>query len=407
MKRRVVFINRFFHPDESATAVLLSDLAFHLVSRGWEIHVVTSSFLYTDASARLPRRENVRGVTVHRVWSSRFGRGSVVGRALDYVTFYVSAMAKLLLLANRRTIVVAKTDPPLISVIAAACTSARRGVLVNWLQDLYPEVAVEMGFAPRTGIATRILSRLRNHSLRASAALVAIGDRMKARLETLGIEAHKIKVIPNWTDDHELRPLGGTSDLRREWDIPDDVVIVGYSGNLGRAHEAETLMGAARELRERRNFLFLFVGGGHENELLKKRAERENLHNIRFEPYQPRSRLLETLSVPDVHWLSLRPAFEGLIVPSKFYGIAAAARPVIAIVDPGGELACVVRQHSCGRTVAPGDVAGLVDCLVELGASPQLRKELGENARRAVDEEFSRQRALGKWEKLLEEVACA
>jgi colanic acid biosynthesis glycosyl transferase WcaI len=407
MKRRVIFINRFFHPDESATAVLLSDLAFHLAGRDWAIHVVTSSFLYTDPSANLPRREKVRGVTIHRVWSSRFGRGSVSGRACDYVTFYASATVKLLVLANRGTIVVAKTDPPLISLFAAACSSVRGSRLVNWLQDLYPEVAVEMGFAPRKGIATRLLSRLRNLSLRSSNAVVAIGERMRALLAKSGIEANKINVIPNWTDDHELRPLAGKSALRGEWDIPDDVMVVGYSGNLGRAHEAETLLGAARALRERGDILFLFVGGGHESEILKKRVAKEGLRNIRFEPYQPRSRLLETLSVPDLHWISLKPAFEGLIVPSKFYGIAAAGRPVIAIADPDGEIANIVRQYSCGRILEPGDVAGLVDCLTALAASAQLRKELGENARRAIDEEFSRQRALGKWEQLLEEVACA
>jgi colanic acid biosynthesis glycosyl transferase WcaI len=282
----------------------------------------------------------------------------------------------------------------------------RGSLLVNWLQDLYPEVAVEMGFARRRGIATRLLGGLRNLSLRASEAVVAIGERMQARLDTLGIEADKIRVIPNWTDDHELRPLVGAPDLRRDWNIPDNVMVVGYSGNLGRAHEAETLLETARALSRRADILFLFVGGGHESEILKKRVDKEGLRNIRFEPYQPRSRLLETLSVPDVHWISLRPGFEGLIVPSKFYGIAAAGRPVIAIAAPDGEIASIVQQYSCGRTVTPGDVKGLIDCLMELVGSPQLRKELGDNARRAVDEEFSRQRALGKWEQLLEEVAC-
>src|SRR5213078_1493813 len=93
---RVVFINRFFHPDHSATSQMLSDLSFHLAERGWRVEVVTSRQRYDDAEATLASREVARSVNVRRVWSTRFGRGFLPGRAIDYAMFYISAFFALL-----------------------------------------------------------------------------------------------------------------------------------------------------------------------------------------------------------------------------------------------------------------------------------------------------------------------
>src|SRR3954447_26965913 len=139
--RRVLFVNRFFHPDHSATSQMLSDLSFHLAERGWRVEVVTSRQRYDAADAKLPPREIVRGVEVQRVWSTRFGRAFLPGRAVDYATFYISAFFTLLRRAGRDTTIVALTDPPLISVVAALAAKLRHATLVNWTQDLFPEVA--------------------------------------------------------------------------------------------------------------------------------------------------------------------------------------------------------------------------------------------------------------------------
>src|SRR4051812_36881836 len=95
---RIVFVNRYFYPDHSATSQMLADLAFHLASRGWDVGVITSRLLYESSvlgprssGEQNPQRETINGVDVRRIWTTRFGRGSLVGRAIDYLTFYVSA----------------------------------------------------------------------------------------------------------------------------------------------------------------------------------------------------------------------------------------------------------------------------------------------------------------------------
>ena len=402
---RLIFVNRFYYPDHSATAQILTDLAEGLAARGWQVEVVTSRLRYDDPSAMLPPTEIRNAVKIRRIATTRFGRRSLQGRAADYVSFYVSAFWVLFRVTRRDNIVVAKTDPPLLSVVAAIVVGLRRARLVNWLQDLYPEVGAELGVPALRGRTGGALKRLRNWSLRAALLNVAIGERMAERLFYQKIPASQVAIMPNWCDDDAITPVARTSRaLRTEWDLGDRFVIC-YSGNLGRAHEPETMLGAARLLRERDDILFLMIGGGYESAALAARVNDEGLnHRVRFQPYQPRERLNETLGVADMHWLSLRPNLEGLIVPSKFYGIAAAGRGVIAVTDPDGELARIITRERCGVVVPVGDSAGFAAELVALAEGAARVEEMGVAARRMLERDYRREATIARWDTLLRRI---
>src|SRR5437868_2374377 len=111
---------------------MLSDLAFALASKGQIVCVITSRQGYDEPAATLPRREVVEGVSICRVWTSRFGRGNLIGRAFDYVTFYLSAAWRLWRLARLGDVVIAKTDPPMLSVMAVPICWLRGARLINW-----------------------------------------------------------------------------------------------------------------------------------------------------------------------------------------------------------------------------------------------------------------------------------
>src|SRR5215831_2617247 len=234
---RVVFLNRYFFPDHSATAQILSDLAFHLADRGEQVDVITSRQLYDDPAATLPRRECVRGVNVHRVSASRFGRHALLGRGLDYASFYAASAVKLLSIARRGDVVVVKTDPPMLSVLASILAPLKRYRTVNWLHDVYPEVAGELGISGLQGRFGRLLARARNASLARATMNVAIGEDMARRICGMGVPQDRMLVIANWTDDDEIKPSDPAGNpLRREWSL-EGKFVVGYSGNLGRAHD--------------------------------------------------------------------------------------------------------------------------------------------------------------------------
>ena len=236
---------------------------------------------------------------------------------------------------------------------------------------------------------------------------------MAERLRALGLPPDKIKVIGNWADCALITPLSAEdSALRKEW-IQGDRFVVGYAGNLGRAHDVDTVLSAMTLLQDRAvmspadpaaSVTFLFVGGGAKWAKLEREATRRTLTNFRARPYQPKEQLSETLGVGDVHLVSLNPGLEGLIVPSKFYGIAAAGRPTIFIGSRGGEIARILEENGCGFTVAPGDGEALTERILALAGDRDLSASMGARARMAFERQWHKERALAEWEALLQAV---
>lgn len=400
---RVFFVNRFFYPDQSATAQLLSDLAFALTEAGFDVHVVCSRQLYGRPRADLAASEIIRGVRVQRVSATRFGRDRLLGRAADYTSFYVTSALALVASLRRGDVIVAETDPPLISLIALLAARLRGAALVNWLQDVFPEVATRLGASPLSPLLDRLLRRLRDASLRAARSNVVLGARMRDYVAGR-VDKSNCCIIENWADDGGVVPIPvGSSDLRRRLGLTDRFVV-GYSGNLGRAHEFETLLGAARLLPATTGIAFLFIGGGRRLEELKARVARERLEHFHFLPYQSRDLLSDTLAAADVHWVSLLPSLEGLIVPSKFYGILAAGRPTIFVGDEDGELARVIAETGCGVTIRAGDSSGLAQAIDGLRTDPRRARAMGLAARQLLCARYGMPRAIERWIRLLSEI---
>lgn len=400
-RRRVVFVNRFYWPDYSATAQILTDLATGLAARGWDVTVVASRLRY-EGGESLGARETHDGVTIHRVATTRFGRGALAGRAIDYLSFYLAAMMAAVRILRRGDILVAKTDPPLLQVPLSLVSRLRGARQVNWMQDVYPELAVALGIRQLADWPGRALIVLRSRSIRSSAATVVIGARMKETLVTAGADSARIAEIHNWGDDAVLDAPDGSAGLREEWGYPAGRMVVGYSGNLGRAHELETMLDAARIMAEQSALVdFLFVGGG----ALRERLGAADLPNVTLKPYQPRAELSRSMAVADLHWLSLQPELEGLIVPSKFYGAAASGRPILFIGDADGEVARLIRRHDCGWTFAPGEGAAVAALLLALAADRAPLAERGRNARLMVRDNYSRAHGIAAWDALLREIA--
>lgn len=398
--RKIIFVNRFFYPDQSATSRLLTDLAVFLAREGFSVSVITTRGLYDDPDANLAAEDEYAGVIIHRVYRPRFSRSDLWRRALDYAGMYVAFAAAALRYARHGDCVVSKTDPPLLSILFTLLARLKHFAHVNWLQDIYPEVAVAVGLRWLKPL-TPALCAARNASLRAARLNVVIGMGMQELLRAAG--AKRVEIIQNWCDDEAITPIPlDKNEFRKQWGLTDKFVV-GYSGNLGRAHEYATLLEAAAKLADEDEIRFLFIGGGHLLARLKEEvAARRLTEKFIFLPYQPQESLAQSLSAPDVHWLSQPATMEGLILPSKFYGVAAAGRPTIIVGDPAGELAQLVERHDCGVAVATGDAERLAELIRAIQSDPQRRDEMGANARQMLKEKFARRQALAKWRALLE-----
>jgi glycosyltransferase involved in cell wall biosynthesis len=399
---RVIFANRYFYPDHSATSQMLSDLAFYLAGAGIDVCVVTSCQRNDDATAVLPERERIDGVDVHRVRTTRFGRDNLVGRAADYATFYLAAGWRLWRIARAGDVLVAKTDPPLISVVAWLIARMRGARLVNWVQDVFPEVAEALGVRVLAGPQAGVLRWLRNCAFRSAVANVVLGERMAAVVAQAGGSAGRIRVIPNWADMEAIRPIASENNpLRREWALEGKFVAC-YSGNLGRVHEFGTILDAAARLAgSAAAIVFLFIGGGAQRRMVEAEVRRRGLTNVQFRPYQDRAGLSFSLGVGDVHLVSQRPEVEGFVFPSKLYGILAAGRPVLFIGDAQGEISLLAAREGIGVGVRQGDAAGLADQLRRLAGDAALCEAMGARARALLCERYDKRIAFKAWLGLL------
>jgi len=402
---RVIFANRFYAPDHSATAQMLTDVAEGLAARGRPVQVITSRMMYDAPAARLPAREDIAGVKVVRVATTRFGRAGLIGRALDYASFYAASFLRTLADVRRGDIIVIKTDPPLLSVPLGLAARLRGAKVVNWLQDIFPETAQELGVKMAHGPVGRLAAAARNRSVTAAARNVVIGARMAERVQEFGAPEASIMQIPNFCDDTAIRPLAAADNpLRAAWGFGPEDFVIGYSGNLGRAHDIATLLGAAEALKGTPQIRFLFIGGGHLRTELDAEAAERGLTSITTRPYQPRHQLGLSLCVPDIHWASLLPPLEGLILPSKLYGIAAAGRPLLMVGDPDGDIGRIIRAHRFGAVVPVGAAETLAARIEAWRADPGDVARMGARARAFIETHASRAHVLDLWSGLIEDV---
>ena len=382
---RLIFVHSLFYPDYSAGSQMLSDLCFFLVKKDFDISVVTSKKMYENNHKLLPVYEEVKNVKIYRIWSSNLGRQSYLRRILDYLTLELSIIFKLLKLVKKGDIVVLMTDPPLLNVLALPFIKFKGGKVVNWLQDIFPEVAVEANVIKKGSVVNKIITKLRNISLNKAEVNIVVGRLMLKYLTDIGVETKKIARIPNWSDGSTIKPLlNKDNNIRKKFGLNDKFVI-GYSGNLGIAHDIKTFYGTIELLQKYRNIFFLFIGGGYGMKELKKHVKEKKLMNVMFQPYQSRDLLPLTLNVADVHWVTLEPNMEGYIVPSKYYGILASGKPVIFIGDKDGELSVEINEARCGASVAIGDVQLLSEIIRLYSEDIDLVNQVGQRGRKMFE----------------------
>lgn len=395
---RVVLANRYFFPDQSATSRMVSSLASELVRAGIETTVLASRNYHDKTREALPARETIGGVDVHRIWTSQFGRGKLLGRAVDYTTFHLFACAWFAAHARKDDICVVCTDPPLLSVSAAIPVKLRRAKLVNWVMDLFPETAMELGLIRHQTPSGRLAIALRNWSMRQSALTICPIGRMAQFLSVQGIAEERLAVVHHWADKNEILPVEPYKNaLRHSWGLSDKFVI-GYSGNFGRAHDFATVLDAAEQLKDHSEIVFLMIGEGQQRAFVEHEIRRRGLSNVVMKPFQPVEQLSESLGAADVHLVSLKQELEHCIVPSKFYGVLAAGRPTIFIGDPDGEIATVVRDFNCGVSLRSGEAGSLVSAVMALKNSQFNRNMMGNNARYLMETAYSKEYGAAVWQ---------
>jgi colanic acid biosynthesis glycosyl transferase WcaI len=384
---KILLLNQTFYPDVVSTAQHLSDLAVELVRRGHEVTVVAGRRAYDNPRIVFPGKETWRGVRIHRVFSTSFGKQARWRRAADFASFVALCSLRLALLP-RHDVVVALTTPPLISYIGAWRARLWRARFCYWVMDFNPDEAIAAGWLRADSVAGKVLDRMSRFSLRRAHRVIALDHFMRERIAAKGVAPEKISVIPPWSHDGEVRfDSAGREAFRKAHGLADKFVVM-YSGNHSPCHPLDTLLDAARKLDGDERFVFLFVGGGSEFTRVQQLAGATPLRNVRCLPYQPLNQLAGSLSAADLHVVVMGEPFVGLIHPCKIYNVLAVGAPVLCIgPEPShlSEILGALGSRVCAR-VRHGDADG---------CAAQIRRIAGEGARgeaeryRAVAAQFS------------------
>lgn len=396
----VLFVNQHYYPDVASTGQHLTDLAEHLAARGFDVSVLCASAGYLGA-LESPREEVRNGVTIHRVPTTRFGRGSHLGRIADYASFYAQVLRRLLF-GRRYSLVVSLTTPPLLSFACALARRARGQRYAIWSMDLHPDAEEAVGMIEPGSPTARALHAMNDVGYRNADLVVDLGPYMKGRLLGKGVRPENLETIVVWNKKDEIRPLDRDQNpLVGELGLEGKFVVM-YSGNAGIVHRFDEVIEVMRRLRDRDDVAFVFVGGGPRRKEIEAAIEADGLTNARYLDYFPRERLDQSLSLGSAHLLTLRNEAAGVAVPGKLYGVMAAGRPTI-VVGPGrSEPAETVRDERVGLVVdtetEPETAADRLEAAVrQLADDPAACAAMGARAREAFLARYEQEVACDQW----------
>jgi colanic acid biosynthesis glycosyl transferase WcaI len=418
---RLLVITPHLLPDTAPTGVVVSAIVDHLGGLGHEVHVVTSLPWYADHRivdgwrGRPFRRGRHDAATVVRLHPFPTDKSNLAARALGFIGF--TGLATMAGLTARGPFDgVIAVSPPLTLGLAGWLVARRhRCPLVCNVQDVFPDVAIQVGAitSPR---AIRFFRALERFTYRRSDAVTVLSDDMAtnvaAKLATGSpggdhqVSSHAgrplVRVIPNFVEIDAIGPGDRDTNYRVEHDLGDRIVVM-YAGNLGHSQALDLLVGAARRHHHRHDLVYVVNGGGVRAEELREAAA--DLENLVVVGYQPADRVPEVLATADVHVVLLKAGLGASSVPSKTYSAMAAARPLIASIDEGTEVARVLHGAGAGLAVPPDDLDAFVAAVERLADDPELRAAMGSAGRRWVEEWRSPASVGAAYAGLLEELA--
>ncbi|HKW57641.1 MAG TPA: glycosyltransferase family 4 protein [Candidatus Acidoferrum sp.] len=396
---RILLLNLYYPPDISATAKMAATVAKALFEKH-EVTVLCGRPSYDPAERRpwrLWQSEQAEGAKVVRVGSTDYSRAQMTKRVLNYLTYVALAVPRALFVPC--DVVLAMTDPPFEGIVGAFTAFLKSKPYVYNIRDLYPEMALG-GAIIKPGLLARVWEQLHRWALRRAKKIIVLGEDMRARIVRKGVDALRITVVRDGADLSALGvPPAPLDDevvraIRR-----DDRFVLLHAGNLGFYGAWSTLVQAVARL-ENDGVALVFVGDGAQRPDVEALAK--GARNIRFLSFFPAAKIPSVLAAPDAHVITVKRGLEGVVVPSKMYGILAAGKPILAIAEPESDAASLAVKLGFGVSAGPEDLREAEQAIRALAADrTQLQRMAG--AARAAALDYDRVKELQKFVQSLEE----
>ena len=394
--KTLVVFSQVFVPDPASVGQHIADVTFEMARRGHRVVVYTANRGYDDPTIVYPAHETIRGVEVHRLPFSSFGKKSILTRLIGTVSF-MAQIACIALFRPNTDAWFFSTSPPMIGLIVMLVRLVRRKPAAYWAMDLNPDQLIAMGKIKANSLIARILEAANRFILRRANLVVALDRFMADRLNARARLGDRLLVMPPWPHEDCIEDLPHATNPFRDKHALQGKLVIMYSGNHSPANPLDTLLEAAFRLQDDANLRFLFVGGGVGKKDVDKFIRERNLTNATSLPYQPLADLRFSLSAADVHVVSLGDGMVGIIHPCKIYGAMAVARPILFLGPRPSHVADILDKHGIGQHVAHGDVDAAVAAIRQLRtADPAQLRHMGDTAQRVLREQLSQSILCGR-----------
>jgi colanic acid biosynthesis glycosyl transferase WcaI len=399
----IVFVEQFYYPEGWGGAQIPLDITTGLANAQRSVTVLCGKDPYVavqESELRDPRKS---GVNIRYVPRFRLGRAN--GKGVIAQLWFSLAAAVMSLTGRRPSLFIVQTNPPLMVVAMSLIAGILKVPLVIIAQDLYPEVMIAHRMISAGGVAGRVLTSVFRFAYRHAAVVVSLGPRMTERLSKKEVSPDRVVEISNWaTGDLEV-VRGSANELIATWGLEGKFVLL-YSGNLGVAHDAETLLRSIAAARlQLPNLRLVIVGKGGRIEQARQFAiDLEIKDLVLFKELVPSALLPQTLGIAHLALVTLLPGFDGLVVPSKLLGYMARGIPTLYIGPREGDVAALLERSDGGICVANGAVENLASRLVQLANDPASLTRMGTNARAYYDQFLSRTSGLARYDQMVAEI---
>lgn len=379
--KKLFVVNQFFPPDFAPTGQLINELVSHLGDNGTPIKVFTGlpAYAFNDVSA-LPL-EIHNNVVIRRTRATQVSIHNIRGKAFHGFLFTVRAILHLLRNLKKDDILLLTTAPPFLPFIGYLLHLAKGSNYVCLIYDLYPDVAEKLGVLSSENWIIKLWNRLNELTWQKAKKVIVLSTSMKQQiLKKQPKLGHKISVISNWSDPNWIVPIAKKDNwFAQKYNLTEKFTIL-YSGNMGRCHDIQTILNAARLLRGY-SVQFVFIGGGPKYRSSENLVQTYGLDNCLFLSYQNKEILPYSLTACDLTLVSVEEGMGGIVAPSKFYSLLATGRPIAVICDQQCYLNELVAKTQCGVTFKNKNSQGLADFILQISSNPDLAKSMGEAGR--------------------------
>ncbi len=394
----------YYLPEFGSSSILMSELVTYLSSKGYRVEIITTMPRKVSDNkyrGRVFSLEHDPDFDIKRFWVS--SASGPLGRLIAWTIYSILSACNVLFTA-KNDIFFLRLPPLQLGISGILAKKLKGSKLIVNVQDIHPDLAVESGIL-RNKLLIKTAYSFEKWVYSYADLIIVISEGFKTNLLRKGVNADKIRVIPNWVDTEFVKPLAKDNYVSEKLSLKDKFVIM-YAGTISLSSiiSLSSLLDVAALLKEHKDILFVIVGEGLKKNSLLAKAEKMKLSNILFTGFLPYRDAPLLFACADLLVVPVDVNKSELSLPSKLYNCMASGRPILCLAANNSGIYGFVKDSGCGISILPGDSEKIRDAILELKDSPDLRRKMGENGRNYVLNNFSKDKVLKVYQDAIKEV---